>query len=287
MRWLRPTTAVALALVLGACATRVPVDGPPEATPRPIDPMRVPDALPKLEPIREVGPNKPYEVNGQRYQPLAPEARYRESGVASWSGRAFHGRKTASGELYNMHAMSAAHKTLPLPSYVRVTNPANGRTVIVRVNDRGPFTAGRIIDLSWSAAARLDALGLTAVTVERITPADIASGLWRSRDAIDGDDEVGPGPLDTPTVAPNRTNFWVQLGAYRDRNGALQMQQQAAERLGETAALRLAVVRTGTGAAGALHRVQAGPFATRDEAARMAGRVRDELALTPVVVERR
>jgi rare lipoprotein A len=86
---------------------------------------------------------------------------------------------------------------------------------------------------------------------------------------------------------PNRTNFWVQLGAYRDRDGAMQMQQQAAERLGETAALRLAVVRTGTGAAGALHRVQAGPFATRDEAARMAERVRDELALRPLVVERR
>jgi rare lipoprotein A len=284
-------TVVALALMLGACATRAPVDVTPGEAPRAVDPMSLPDALPKLEPIRETGPNKPYDAMGQRYEPLRPDAEYRESGLASWYGGKFHGRKTASGELYNMNAMSAAHKTLPLPSYARVTNPANGRSVIVRVNDRGPFIKGRIIDLSYSAAARLDALGLTAVTVERITPAQIASGRWRAAGRVDGDDdrdgddEVAPNG--TPAATPAARGYWVQLGAFRERHGALQMQQQAAERLGEPAALRLAVFREGAGAAGALHRVQAGPFATREEAARLAERVRGELAMTPLLVERR
>jgi rare lipoprotein A len=281
-------TVVALALFLGACATRAPGDAT-SAPPRAVDPMSLPDALPKLEPIREAGPNKPYDVMGQRYEPLRPDAEYRESGLASWYGGKFHGRKTASGELYNMHAMSAAHKTLPLPSFVRVTNPANGRSVIVRVNDRGPFVKGRIIDLSYSAAAKLDALGLTAVTVERITPAQIASGSWQAAGRVDddgdGDDEVAP--TGTPAATPAARGYWVQLGAYRERNGALLMQQQAAERLGEPAALRLAVFREGAGTVGTLHRVQAGPFATREEAARLAERVRSELAMTPLLVERR
>ena len=282
-------TVLALALMLGACATRAPVDATSAPAPRAVDPMSLPDALPKLEPIREAGPNKPYDVMGQRYEPLRPDAEYRESGLASWYGGKFHGRKTASGELYNMHAMSAAHKTLPLPSFVRVTNPANGRSVIVRVNDRGPFVKGRIIDLSYSAAAKLDALGLTAVTVERITPAQITSGTWQEAGRVDddgdGDDEVAP--TGTPAATPAARGYWVQLGAYRERNGALLMQQQAAERLGEPVALRLAVFREGAGTAGTLHRVQAGPFATREEAARLAERVRSELAMTPLLVERR
>lgn len=275
-------TVLALALMLGACATRAPVDVAPAPSPRGVDPISLPDALPKLEPIREAGPNKPYEVMGQRYQPLRPDAGYRESGLASWYGRPFHGRKTASGELYNMNAMSAAHKTLPLPSYARVTNPANGRSIIVRVNDRGPFVKGRIIDLSYGAATKLDAMGLTAVTVERITPEQIAAGTWQGTERSDGDDEVA-----APTEMPAATSrgWWVQLGAYRERGGALQLQQQAGERLGEALALRLAVVVETRPAT--LHRVQAGPFATRDEAARAAEQVREAMAVVPLLVERR
>jgi rare lipoprotein A len=275
--------AAALALMLGGCATRAPVDGPPQA-PRGVEPIALPDALPRLEPIREAGPNKPYEVFGQRYQPMRPDAEYRESGLASWYGKPFHGRKTASGELYNMHAMSAAHKTLPLPSWVRVTNPANGRSVIVRVNDRGPFVKGRIIDLSWGAASRLDVLGVVPVTVERITPEQIARGSWQAP-ALDGDDEV-PQAERAPMTAPSARGHWVQLGAYRERAGALAAQQQAAERLGEAVALRLAVTSDARAGAGTLHRVQAGPFATRDEAQRLAERVRAEMALTALLVER-
>jgi rare lipoprotein A len=142
--------------------------------------MRVPDALPMLEPIRADGPNKPYAVLGESYTPLAADAPLSESGLASWYGRKFHGRRTASGEVYDMYAMTAAHRTLPLPSYVRVSNPANGRSVIVRVNDRGPFTKDRIIDLSYTAAQKLGVFGVARVEIVRITPDEIRRGTWQA-----------------------------------------------------------------------------------------------------------
>jgi rare lipoprotein A len=317
MGWRRIGVTVLLAAAMAGCATRAPSPLPgsdgPEARPPP-DLMQVPDALPKLEPIRQGGPNKPYEVLGGRYEPLPARAEYSEDGLASWYGRKFHGRRTASGEVYNMYAMTAAHKTLPIPSYARVTNPANGRSIIVRVNDRGPFVRGRIIDLSYTAALQLDTLrGVVPVRVERITPEQIASGAWRgapSAAAIAGDDggppepapalatavpAAPPTPLTPPpgastdatasesTRAPTAAGrgFWVQLGAYRERGGAMQLQQQASERV-DGLALLLAVFSDN-----ALHRVQAGPFATRDEAQRVAERVREQLLLTPLVVERR
>ncbi len=309
--------ALCVAAALAGCASRAPgprpgADGPQERAPPNL--MQVPDALPRLEPIRDGGPNKPYEVLGQAYEPMRPQARYAEDGLASWYGRKFHGRPTASGEIYDMYAMTAAHKTLPLPSYARVTNPANGRSVIVRVNDRGPFVRGRIIDLSYTAALKLGTLGgVVAVQVERITPDQIASGAWRGAPApvapatavpvIDGDG--GPpeplAPADPPATALPSTaaspaaprestpraaadtgrGFWVQLGAYRDRAGALQLQQQAADRVEGLAPL-LSLASDAT-----LHRLQAGPFATREEAQRAADRVRAQLLLIPLVVERR
>ena len=181
--WSRSHLLLAAALlVLAGCATRAPappaaVDGPPAA--RPLDVMQVPDALPLLEPMRAGGPNKPYAVLGESYTPLPPDAALSESGLASWYGRKFHGRRTASGEVYDMYAMTAAHRTLPLPSYVRVSNPANGRSVIVRVNDRGPFTKGRVIDLSYTAAQKLGVFGVAMVEVVRITPDEIRRGAWQ------------------------------------------------------------------------------------------------------------
>lgn len=187
------------ALALVGCATRAPTPAsappPPAESPevRPLpDLMQVPDALPVLEPIRAGGPNKPYAVLGETYTPLPPDAALSERGLASWYGRKFHGRRTASGELYNMYAMTAAHRTLPLPSYVRVSNPANGRSVIVRVNDRGPFIKGRIVDLSYSAAQKLGVQGLAAVHLVRITPDEIRRGAWKGDAAaaplIEGDE---------------------------------------------------------------------------------------------------
>jgi rare lipoprotein A len=123
------------------------------------------------------GPNKPYEVLGRRYEPMTRDAPLQENGGASWYGRKFHGRPTASGETYDMFAMTAAHKTMPIPSYARVRNPANGREVVVRINDRGPFADGRVIDLSYTAALKLGVLnGVAPVQVRRITHAEIRAG---------------------------------------------------------------------------------------------------------------
>lgn len=162
----------------GGIVARAGRDGA-DANP-PANLAQVPDAEPRNETIRSGGPNKPYVVLGRSYTPMEASSSYRESGLASWYGRKFHGASTSSGEPYDMYAMTAAHPTLPIPSYARVRNPANGREVIVRVNDRGPFHDGRIIDLSYTAAFKLDLLrGVAPVEVERITPMQIASGQWR------------------------------------------------------------------------------------------------------------
>jgi len=143
-------------------------DGPEAIIPPGL--AQVPDATPKLEPVRKGGPNKPYEVFGQRYEPMTEDLPLVERGLASWYGKKFHGRPTSSGEIYNMYAMTGAHATMPIPGYARVRNPANGREVLVRINDRGPFHRGRIIDLSYTAALKLDILrGVSPVEVERIT----------------------------------------------------------------------------------------------------------------------
>jgi rare lipoprotein A len=156
-------------------------DGPPREPPPHLD--QVPNAVPRFEPVRSGGPNKPYALGGQRYEPLPATAPLIEKGLGSWYGTAYHGRPTANGEIYDMYAMTAAHPTLPLPSYARVRNPANGREVVVRINDRGPFVPGRIIDLSYTAALRLDLLrGVAPVEVERILPPlDIEGALFEPR----------------------------------------------------------------------------------------------------------
>jgi len=174
------------ASVLAGCSTSPrPRDGPPLRPPSGL--MNLPNADPRIEPLRVGGPNKPYEVLGQRHKPLTGDVPWAEAGGASWYGTAFHGRPTSSGEVYDMYAMTAAHKTLPIPSYVRVRNPANGREVIVRVNDRGPFVAGRVIDLSYTAALKLGVLnGVAPVQLFRLTFDDIRSGRWR----LNADDPV-------------------------------------------------------------------------------------------------
>jgi len=171
--------AMALAFALGACATHnarfYDKDGPPESVPS--DLASTPDAVPKVEPLNPFA-NRPYNALGRTYTPETRDIAYRQRGIASWYGKQFHGNRTASGEPYDMFAMTAAHPTLPIPSYARVTNVRDGRSVIVRINDRGPFLYDRIIDLSFAAATRLGIAspGSGEVEVERITMRDIEAG---------------------------------------------------------------------------------------------------------------
>lgn len=168
---------VALALLLVAGCSSTPEqrpggyykdDGPPERGP---NLASIPDAMPRHEPLHRWA-NRPYEALGKRFVPLTRVGPFEQRGTASWYGKRFHGKPTSSGEAYDMYKMSAAHPILPIPSYVRVTNLANGRKVVVRVNDRGPFHAGRVIDLSYAAAHKLGyiAAGSARVLVEQVVP---------------------------------------------------------------------------------------------------------------------
>ncbi|PZP32930.1 MAG: septal ring lytic transglycosylase RlpA family lipoprotein [Roseateles depolymerans] len=281
---------VLAALFLGGCATRAPAplrDGPAASTPS--DLAKRPDAEPRIDPVRSGGPNKPYEVMGQRYVPLSGDPSYSETGLASWYGRQFHGRSTSSGEIYDMFGMTAAHATLPIPSYARVRNPANGREVVVRVNDRGPFHPGRIIDLSYTAALKLDLLrGVAPVQVTRITQAEIRAGNWQ-RPANE------PPPLYAPEAAPGApqrdttatlagvatAGTWLQFGAFAQRDGAETLKQRVA-----SADLELLPLLTIVDEGG-LHRVRAGPFPDAAEARAWALRLRLDHAIDSALVDKR
>lgn len=182
-------------------------DGGPSQPPDNLDQIR--DAEPRVEAVRPGGPNKPYSLFGRSYTPRPADAPFEERGLASWYGTKFHGQPTASGELYDMYAMTAAHPTLPIPSYARIRNPSNGREVVVRVNDRGPFHAGRIVDLSYTAAHKLGLLrGVAPVELERITPDEIRAGTWRrgtpgdsAQVAVNGANTIAEASASAATVA--------------------------------------------------------------------------------------
>lgn len=146
-------------------------DGPGDNQPPHLN--LIPDATPRVEPLRKIN-MRPYVALGKLYVPMTALGLYKEQGMASWYGRRYHKQKTASGEIYDMYAMTAAHATLPLPSYARVTNIVNKKSVVVRINDRGPFLSNRLIDLSYTAAYKLDVLngGSALVEVESIVPTE-------------------------------------------------------------------------------------------------------------------
>jgi rare lipoprotein A len=175
----------------------------------------VPDAVPRIEPRSRNGNPPFYDVFGIRYFVLSSSVGYRERGVASWYGPGFHKVRTSTGEPYDMYGMTAAHKTLPLPAYVQVTNLQNGRSVVVRVNDRGPFVGNRIIDLSYTAAAKLDMLrdGTAIVEVRAVDPAD-APGPGAAQN---------PGAEPAPPPAPVHRELFIQAGAFADPANAERM----------------------------------------------------------------
>ena len=186
-----PAVGLLAAAVLSGCGLLAPpaeTPAPPAVValpplplpppPKPAPPPPPVDAKPRVERLRSGPPNHAYEIKGERYEPESTDVPIYETGLASWYGAPFHGRRTATGERYDMNAMTAAHKTMPLPSYALVRNPANGRQVVVKVNDRGPFVKGRIIDLSRAAARKLRISGVAHVEVRRLTHDEIRSGAW-------------------------------------------------------------------------------------------------------------
>lgn len=159
-----------------AAAAPAPTAMPPRVAAPASDP---PDAVPRVERISTTLPNLPYRVRGEDYQPSNSDVPLQETGIASWYGEPFHGRRTANGEVYDMNSMTAAHKTMPLPSYAVVRNRRNGKQIVVRVNDRGPFKDGRVIDLSRAAARKLGISGIAQVEVRRLTHDEIRTGSWK------------------------------------------------------------------------------------------------------------
>jgi rare lipoprotein A len=265
----RPPSAALLASVLlavSACTSAPPrggyyQDDGPHAAP-PVDVSRVPDAVPRAEPIGPRG-NRPYAVFGRTYHPLRDAAGYRERGIASWYGKKFHGRDTSSGEPYDMYAMTAAHKTLPLPSYVQVRNLSNGRTVVVRVNDRGPFKHDRLIDLSYAAAARLGIVGTGTGLVE-VT-------------AIHADTPPAPRLAAAPANGPPK--LFVQVGAYTSRANAESMR----ERL-QRADFTPVHIQPAEQDRVPLYRVRVGPLSGVDSSDALAARMRAHGLPEPLVV---
>jgi len=305
-RWPLALLASLVTLLLAACSVAPPQgerpvfgktgkkggyyldDGPLADTPENLD--RIPDAEPRDEPIHKAA-SRPYVVFGRAYSPHTAPGPYKARGIASWYGKKFHGQKTSTGERYDMFAMTAAHKTLALPSYARVTNLANGRQVVVRVNDRGPFHDGRIIDLSYAAAHRLGIIGQGSgqVEVEAVFAGDsgsrtIAQAPAPTRPARprDGgtDDELGSLIAELDQPAPTASGIYLQLAAFSSRDTADSYKQHLERELEELGQpLRVQP-------AGKLHRVQLGPFSDRASAESAAARVEQALGVRPAISPR-
>lgn len=215
-------------------------DGPGSNIPANI--AAIPDAVPRIETHRPANA-RPYVVFGKRYVPISEQAQFRQEGTASWYGRKFHGNKTANGETYDMYAMTAAHPTLPLPSYARVTRASTGRSVIVRINDRGPFHSTRIIDLSYVAAAKLDLInpGSGQVIVEAITTTDIRNNTWNNQGATPNAQPIAPAappPQSSPVLVTQAPDALSVLQSPKadgpPAQNAFQQSSSASAPLGQT-----------------------------------------------------
>jgi rare lipoprotein A len=227
--------ALLAAFLLAGCAGDKKKDAGDGPSSRSMSPSDVKDAEPRNEPLARYGNHSPYTVLGKTYTVLPSSKGYHERGLASWYGSKFHGRRTSSGEVYDMHLATAAHKSLPLPTYVEVTNLDNGRKMTVKVNDRGPFHKGRIIDLSYAAAIKLgvDKTGTARVDVRAI---DVKNSKRSAAKLSDG--------------------TFLQVGAYSKRKAAKHMAGQM-----EAARLKPVSVQKSRG----LYKVWLGPYATESE----------------------
>ncbi len=227
-------------------------DGHPVSIP--VDLASIPDAVPRDEPLSRYGNPPEYEVFGQRYRTLVSSEGFEQRGIASWYGTRFHGRRTSSGEPYDMFAMTAAHRQLPLPSYVEVVNLENGKRVVVRVNDRGPFVGGRVIDLSYAAAHRIGMLerGVAPVLVRALGRDDIGSATLQSADANTVD---GPNHPVSSGEANGNSRF-IQIGAFGSHDAAKRVQQD----LNDLGFSGVTITMMASDGGARLHRVRIGPL---------------------------
>jgi len=271
-------------------------DGPGDNPPKDID--SIPNAVPKKEPLLERA-NKPYKALDMVYTPMTSYQPYKQSGVASWYGKRYHGKNTSSGEVYDMYSMSAAHTTLPLPSYVKVTNPANGRFVVVRVNDRGPFKSDRIIDLSYAAAYKLrfSAQGSTLVQVEAIdasntsqsyiasyiqpiAAATIATTTMVAAATPNSAQVVTTRPINPPEVSSNSnaqvSQYFVQAGAFKNEANAESLVKKIQSLGIEQNASINKVYNNG------LYRLKLGPYDNKQDADQIATSILKQLNLSTI-----
>lgn len=256
-------------------------DGPGSNIPR--DLKSIPNAVPRIE-AHAPANFRPYVVFGKKYTPVSDERPFRQVGTASWYGRKFHGKKTANGETYDMYVMSAAHPTLPLPSYARVTHARSGKSVIVRVNDRGPFHSARIIDLSYVAADRLGLIGPGSgqVIVEAITNADIRAGRAPGPSMIAAAPSVAtPGVATPDALAVLQQQIYLQFGAF----GAMQAADGLAQRLNQQIG-QLESRSAHVDASSDLYRVRVGPYPDRTSAINAAVRIQEATGLRATVAIR-
>lgn len=255
---LPPLLLPLLSLLLASACSFAPKKESPPAAPagRPADLARVPDAVPRVEPRSKYGNMKTYEVFGKRYYVLTSSKGFKQKGIASWYGKKFHGRKTSSGEIYDMYAMTAAHKTLPLPTYVEVKNLKNGKKAVVRVNDRGPFHDNRIIDLSYTAALKL---GL----------AQAGTGLVEVRAIDPRSYSRGGAPVRSGGRSSRReeADFYIQVGAFANYDSARKLKNKLAP-----LKQRIRIARTKVNRK-TLYRVQVGPLRSVEKADDIASRL--------------
>lgn len=264
-------------------------DGPGAKPPADLD--RIPDAVPKVEPLHR-GAMRPYTVMGRQYTPMTELAPYKARGVASWYGRRYHGKQTSNGEIYDMYAMTAAHPTLPLPSYARVTSLTTGKSVVVRVNDRGPFIDGRLIDLSYTAAHRIGLLagGSGQVEVEAIIPG-IAPPVIAAATPPPAAPPAARAPEPPPPkpdtaqeraipVASDNSGLYLQLAAFGSRENAEAYAARLQSELGWLGTQLQVYISDG------LFRVHAGPYASQNDARQTADRISDALGFKPLLLIR-
>lgn len=276
-------------------------DGPGEEIPDGLD--DIPDAEPKWEPLHKPA-MKPYVVLGKEYVPATSVRPYKARGIASWYGKKFHGQKTSIGEPYDMFAMTAAHTTLAIPSYVRVTNVQTGKSVVVRVTDRGPFHVDRVIDLSYTAAYKLGLVngGSGLVDVEAIIPGEATGTAYaqvspppKAATPVNGEkddievltqrlakEEQAVQTSATAGIAADVANkgIFLQLGAFASAENAENLKNHLVRELDWlTDPLRI-------NASGGIHRLHLGPYATRADADKMAEKIRLALGFKPTVITR-